>query len=316
MVGSTGNMFGLVAKVFDSVKWWHVATAILLMVTLPSVANAVDNPPAENGSAVVSGLSPAARDIAEQLGIMTDLAKLEAYRNKSILSPAEDLDRLHRKQNLLFRIGLAQLEVRDVVARIEYELSYINRLSGVLEDRRDKAIKLNSIENVVASGGLSEIGNSRSFAVNQISNNVLQLVAGGATIGLGAWALKQQSGGAHRMAVDPNMLAQIFSIKPDEDSTYPTFVWQYLNRPVIGIKQTRLQTLFERWKQFDVIPKNLDTPQGKRRVAVLANTVPNLRANIGVFDDRSDMLGDLRSEVFQIDRDILVLLQCIREHFQ
>lgn len=263
-----------------------------------------------------NGLTPSARDIAEQLGIIPLLVKIEGYGVGTELDTRGEIDRLKLKQTLTMKVAVATLQVRDATARIERELAYINRLSGVLEDRRDKAIKLNSIENVVASGGISEIGNSRSFAANQIPNNVLQLVAGGATIGLGSWALKQQSGGAHRMPAKPNMLAEVFNIPTDADSKYPEFVWSYLNRPPVGASKTRIQSLMDRWQQFKVIPRNINTPEGRRRIAVLTNTVPNGKANISVFDDRSDMLVDLRSEIFQIDRDLLDLMTCVQEGFQ
>lgn len=263
-----------------------------------------------------NGLSPTARDIAEQLGIIPLLIKVEQYGAVPDLDVKGEIDRIKLRQILTVKVAVATLQVRDATARIERELAYINRLRGVLEDRRDKAIKLNSIENVVASGGISEIGNSRSFAANQIPNNVLQLVAGGATIGLGSWALKQQSGGAHRMSAKPNMLAEVFNIQTDSDSKYPDFVWTYLNRAPVGATKTRLQTMMERWQQFKVIPRNINTPEGRHRVAVLTNTIPNGKANIDVFDDRSDMLVDLRSEIFQIDRDLLDLMTCLQDAYQ
>lgn len=285
--------------------------AALAATVAPPVSRATAAPAEKE-----NGLSPTARDIAEQLGIIPLLLKVEQYGAMSDLDTKGEIDRLKLKQTLSMKVAVATLQVRDATARIERELAYINRLSGLLEDRRDKAIKLNSIENVVASGGISEIGNSRSFAANQVPNNVLQLVAGAATIGLGSWALKQQSGGAHRMPAKPNMLAEIFNIPTDADSKYPEFVWTYLNRAPVGATKTRLQAMMERWQQFKVIPRNLNTPEGRQRVAILTNTVPNGKANIGIFDDRSDMLVDLRSEIFQIDRDLLDLMNCLQEAYQ
>ncbi|MBY0548566.1 MAG: hypothetical protein K2W95_14950 [Candidatus Obscuribacterales bacterium] len=296
-----------------------VLSALLALFCTEALAASIP-PPVSRATAGSSerenGLSPTARDIAEQLGIIPLLLKVEQYGAMAELDTKGEIDRLKLKQTLSMKVAVATLQVRDATARIERELAYINRLSGVLEDRRDKAIKLNSIENVVASGGISEIGNSRSFAANQVTNNVLQLVAGGATIGLGSWALKQQSGGAHRLPAKPNMLAEVFNIQTDADSKYPDFVWTYLNRAPVGGTKTRLQAMLERWQQFKVIPRNINTPEGRRRVAVLTNTIPNGKANIEVFADRSDMLVDLRSEIFQIDRDLLDLMTCLQEAYQ
>lgn len=262
---------------------------------------------------MLSTLSPVARDMAEQLEIIPILRQLESYESQPKLDPSSEIERIKLKQNLTFKISVAQLQVRDVTAKIEHELAYINRLNGVLQDQRDKAIKLNSIENVVASGGISQMGNTLSYMTNQVPNNTFQVIASTATIGLGAWALKKQQGGAHKMEPDPNMLAQIFNIPPDRNSTYAPFVWKYLNRPAVNARQTRLAALFDYWKKFDVIPKNLNTPQSRRRIAILTNTASNGRATIDVFNDRSDLLADLRSEVFQCDTDLLELM-CGIEH--
>lgn len=267
-------------------------------------------------ASVIATLSPVARDMAEQLEVMPIIKQLELYESQPKIDAATEIERIKLKQNLTFKISLAQLQVRDVTAKIEHELAYINRLNGVLQEQRDKAIKLNSIENVVASGGISQMGNSLSYMANQVPNNTFQVIASTATIGLGAWALKKQQGGAHKMEPDPNMLAQVFNIPPDANSTYAPFVWKYLNRPAVNARQTRLAALFDYWRKFDVIPNNLNTPQSRRRIAILTNTALNGRATIDVFNDRSDLLADLRSEVFQCDTDLLELLCGIERFFR
>lgn len=276
-------------------------------------ASTSDNPD-ERG--VIATLSPVALDMAEQLEVMPIIKQLELFESQPKLDAATEIERIRLKQNLTFKISLAQLQVRDVTAKIEHELAYINRLNGVLQEQRDKAIKLNSIENVVASGGISQMGNTLSYMTNQVPNNTFQVIASTATIGLGAWALKKQQGGAHRMEPDPNMLAQVFNIPPDANSTYAPFVWKYLNRPAVNARQTRLAALFDYWRKFDVIPKNLNTPQSRRRIAILTNTAINGRATIDVFNDRSDLLADLRSEVFQCDMDLLELLCGVERFFR
>jgi hypothetical protein len=276
-------------------------------------ASTIDNPD-ERG--VIATLSPVALDMAEQLEVMPIIKQLELFESQPKLDAATEIERIRLKQNLTFKISLAQLQVRDVTAKIEHELAYINRLNGVLQEQRDKAIKLNSIENVVASGGISQMGNTLSYMTNQVPNNTFQVIASTATIGLGAWALKKQQGGAHKMEPDPNMLAQVFNIPPDANSTYAPFVWNYLNRPAVNARQTRLAALFDYWRKFDVIPKNLNTPQSRRRIAILTNTALNGRATIDVFNDRSDLLADLRSEVFQCDTDLLELLCGVERFFR
>ncbi len=285
---------------------------LILALSLTGIAARAGETPEQPSEPKVANLTPVARDIAQQLGVVPLIEKLQQYKIQPPRDTTGEIDRLKANQALTSKVLIASLQVRDVTARIERELSLINRMRGLLQDRRDRAIKLNSIENIVASGALSEIGNVGSFFTNEVPGEVVQLVAGAATISLGSWALHQQSGGRHPGVVRPNMLAQVFNIPTDKESEYPAFVWTSLNRSVVGGSQTRLQSLHNRWRQFKVIPKNIKTPEGQRRIAILTNT-SRFAANIGTFNDQSDMLFDLRSEIFQLDRELLELMQCAQE---
>ncbi len=254
-----------------------------------------------------SCLSPTAQDIAKQINVLPLIEKLE---HGSI--DKSELARLKAGQNLNTAVLIATLQVRDVTARIERELAIINRLRGLLEDRRDRAIKLNSIENIGASGAMSEIANGSTFMSGQTPANVVNLVAGAATIGLGSWALRQQSGAKQRIVVKPNMLAKVFNHATNKDSEYPPVVWDYLNSAPVGTTQTRLQALMDRWRRYKVIPNTTVGPVAQRRIAALTNSGPTTTATIDIFNDQSDMLFDLRSEIYQLDRDLLDLMQCVQ----
>lgn len=253
-----------------------------------------------------SGLTPTAHDIAKQIDVLSLVEKLEQG------SLSGELERLKVSQDLSTSVLISTLQVRDVTARIERELAVINRLRGLLEDRRDRAIKLNSIENIGASGAMSEIANGSTFMSSQTTTNVVNLVAGAATIGLGSWALKQQSGAKQRITVRPNMLAKIFNHPTDKNSEYPPVVWNYLNSAPVGTSQTRLQSLMDRWRKYKVIPNTFVGAVAQRRLAVLTNSGPTTTATIDTFNDQADMLFDLRSEVYQLDRDLLELMQCVQ----
>lgn len=251
-------------------------------------------------------LTATAHDIATQIDALPLVEKLEHG------SPATELEQLRISQNLNTSVIIASLQVRDVVARIERELAMINRLRGLLEDRRDRAIKLNSIENIGASGAMSEIANGSTFMSSQTTGNVVNLVAGAATIGLGTWALRQQSGAKQRITVKPNMLAKIFNHPVDKNSEYPPVVWNYLNSAPVDSSQTRLQALMDRWRKYKVIPNTTVGAVAQRRLAILTNSGNTTTATIDIFNDQADMLFDLRTEVYQLDRDLLDLMQCVQ----
>ncbi|MFN8655770.1 MAG: hypothetical protein U0105_05490 [Candidatus Obscuribacterales bacterium] len=257
-------------------------------------------------------LTPTARDIAQQLDLMPLLEQIAAYQARSSLDLRDEIELLKLKQRLHSKLFVAALQVRDATARIERELAMINRMRGVLEDKRDRAIKLNSMENVAASGAMGEVAQAGSLFRNEVPGEVIGLVAGAATIGLGTWALRQQTGAKQRVSIKPNMLTEIFNFQADRESTYPAVIWNYLNRAPVGETKTRLQLLIERWQRFKVIPVNLKGPEAQKRIGILSNTRHNGTVNIDTFNDQADMLLDIKSEIFQMDKDLLELMQCLQ----
>jgi hypothetical protein len=279
----------------------------LSLSTAAAFAQAAPSAP-QDSQTVSATLSPAANDIARDLGLLPLIEKLQTLNRQAAKDNNSEIERLKTFHTLNTKVLIATLQVRDVTARIERELAIINRQRGLLQDRRDRAIKLNSIENIVASGGMSEIATAGQFATNENPANVVQLVANAATIGLGGWALHQQTGARQKITTKPNMLAQVFNLPTDKDSVYPDVVWSYLNKPPSGEPKPRLQGLHERWRRFKVIPNSSNAPDYRKRIAILTNTSRSGTANIDIFDDQSDMLFDLRAEVFQMDRDLLEVL--------
>lgn len=276
----------------------------------PVFASALpEQAPAESAA----GLSATTFVLAQNLGLVPIIEKLQEYKQRPPADLAGELDRQRLSRALVSKVLIASLEVRDVTARIEREIVLIDRMRGVLEDRRDRAIKLNSIENIVASGGLSEIASANAFMVNQIPGNSINVVASALTMGLGAWALRQQTGGKHRVVLKPNMLAPVFNYKGDQESTYPDSVWTYLNSTVPGSSQTRREGLLDRWRKFKVIPTETKSPAGRKRLGVLTNTDHSGTCTIGDFEDQTEMLAELKAEIFQLDRDLLDLLKRTQE---
>ncbi len=90
---------------------------------------------------------------------------------------------------------IANLQVRDVVARIEKETTDIDRLSGFLEADRERAIKLNSFANGINSGALNELGHAGEMRANEVPGEIVEPLTGGVVTNLSAISLYKQSGG-------------------------------------------------------------------------------------------------------------------------
>ncbi len=254
-------------------------------------------------------LSPTSRDMAELLGVMPIVEKLDTLQLAPLGNESKDFEHVRLKQQLLEKVIIATLQVRDVTARIDRELARLDRKSGYLENKRDRAIKLNSMANLFGTGLVNEVGQAGEMKVKEAPGEITELVGGGLSMVLAGRALMQQSGSKERVRAKPNMLAKIFNCPTDKNTEYPDVVWNYLNRvpPEDLTHQTRLEALLHHWEHYRLI-SNTKTAAGRKRIAILTNTGQYGVASIALIDDQSALLSDLKAEVFQLDRDLLELL--------
>lgn len=312
----------------------------------------------------IPGLSAVGRDIAKQLGLIPTLNELTALKLAETRTGADlsneqksespqpnelgyssiAMRRLQLKQQIVEKILIANLQVRDVVARIEKETTDLDRLSGFLETNRDRAIKLNSFANGIGGGALNEIGQAGEMRVNEVPGEIVELLAGGVVTTLSAISLYKQSGGKKYMKPKANMLAKIFKLPTDAESDYPALVWNYLNRSPTkndsgssgatssassysgsnpssnfapgydnnkatgqAETRTRLDEMLRKWQRYKFIGAPKD-PRNRVRINTLTNTHPSGTVNIALLSDRIDMLADVRAAVYQLDRDLLELM--------
>ncbi len=253
-------------------------------------------------------LSAVAYDTAQQLAILPIMEELQALQLQRG-GQATEIRRLQLKEKLTETILIATLQVRDVTARIEKEISQLNRMLEYLQDRRDKALKINTISNALGVGALMEVGQAGEMKVNEIPGEITELVGGGIIMLLSAWSLHIQSGGKKVVPPKPNMLSKIFNLPTDKYSEYPPLVWTYLNRVPLNesTKQTRLQGLFQHWRKYEILGGKKNSTNVKRRVQ-LTNSGEKCVTSIDLIGDQIALLSDLKAEIYQLDRDLLELL--------
>jgi hypothetical protein len=254
-------------------------------------------------------LSPVGRDIAEQIGVVALIEEIILVKSELKDKPTLALKHMELKQKLLQQVLIASLTVRDATARIDREIADFNRVSGVLQGKRDKAIQTNSMANIFGAGAMNEIGQAGEMKTNEIPGEIVELVAGGIIMTLGGLSLYQQNGAKQRTRTKPNMLAAVLECPTDRDTLYPPIVWNYLNRPPAGAKsiKTRLQILNEEWQKYGTVGP-LKNPKSRKRNGALSNTTPGTKVNLDLLADRMNMLSDVKAEIFQLDRDLLELL--------
>jgi len=254
-------------------------------------------------------LSASSQQVALELGVVPLIQQLNDLHQQKSADPALELERLRLKQQLTDSVLIGTLQVRDVTARIDRQISLLNRVRGLLEDRRDRAIRLNTLANIFGMGLVNEYGQAGEIPKNELPGEIAELVAGGITMALSGIALRQQSGGRISGRPKPNMLAKVFGCPTDQETEYPPLVWNYLNADPDGSGpgQSRINELLGRWQRYKIIG-GTKSARDKDQIALLTNTSRSLQVNISLLESQTALLTDLRSEIFQLDRALLDLL--------
>lgn len=252
-------------------------------------------------------LSPGAMQLAEQLGIAGRIKQLDDLHRAQ--ADGKALDIVQAKQAIMQAVLVAMLQVRATSAQIAYDVFEAGQVRTLLEAKRDRVIKLNTIANFI-SGGVSELaGGAFQLDPNSIpldnAGNIVEMVGGAAQMSLSALALRQQNGSKRNTAGRANMLAPIFDQSTNEDSKYPSIVWAYLNAPVSSGTQSRRQALIKQWLEYGRLaskdPAYISalTGGGGRRT---------YSATIDLLEDRQALLTDVNAMVSRLDRFLLEIL--------
>lgn len=224
---------------------------------------------------------------------------------------ASSLEALMLRQEITESVVTASLEVEGVLAEIDSEFAQISAIRAELESRRDRAINLNTIANIVAGGVSGVIGTALQFKSNTANTgNAIGVAGAGISTVLSFIGLRQQRGGRRALGVAPNLLARILDRKAEFHSEYPEEIWTYLNDvpPAETGTETRRAQLIKRWTELGRLETG-SSPKAQRKIDMLTSSVSEQRPlSIDVLVDRAAMLADVRVQVSLINRDLSKLM--------
>lgn len=291
----------------------YCLTEELLATKHPELAHQTREAPkfdSDNLTAWPSQLTDDARRMAEQLGLMPLINEYIQLKNQLPAAERSKSPQLQSlRQDITDIILTTMLEVQSVTAKINLEISQGDDVRNFLEDRRDRAMKYNSIANIVAGTITNVIGVALQAPRNfpELPGEIVELTGGGGQTGLGILALQQQSGGKHLLPTKPNMLAKLFDRPVGPKAEFPPNIWEYINSPVEGTKFSKRTQLIEGWKSVGLLP---DSRKGgySRQVELLTGTASRNHLTLDLIEDRAIMLADLRAVLSQMDSNLLELM--------
>lgn len=305
----------LVSAALLSLLTVALPTTFLPLLCQPALAEAPLEPLDELVEPSSVPFSVEANIMADTLKISNDLQKLKQSAQPGA-SDGALLRALLLKQSITETIVTESFEVRSCLSNLEVEIAQADDLQAILEERRDKVIRLNTIANFLSGGITGIVGGSIKIAeVNEQAANGIDTGEGITQTALALLALKQQAGEKKIVEGTPNMLAKLFDVNaPHTERDYPPSVWRYLCSVPPGSKTslTRREELIKRWMQLKVISRKTTTTQKKDVVGHLTGTKQQTLISIDLLDARSAMLHDVRAVVSEMDHPLLELMHTVR----
>jgi len=210
------------------------------------------------------------------------------------------------------------LEVDYVLAVIDGEQNKFNEVLTEMVAKRDKSVWLSTVLSQWSNGILW--ATSSSFSIGTAYNpqmaipeGIIGILAGVIPTALALRSLRQMNGEKRELLGYPNMLAPVFERGHDEEAFYPTSVWNWLNQVPAKSKEakTRRQMLIDKWKKSNYV---WDEKKANAEVhlAALTGTLGKKREmTIALLQNRQAMLTDLRTEVVQLKRALLELINSV-----
>ncbi len=265
-----------------------------------------------------SWLSSQAAELATVLGIVPALENLKTYSLESKFLPVKSFPTqvLSLRLEILESLLLSSFEIHQVIGEIDDEIAHYQEILEALEIKRDRAIRVSNITNLVSSGALSVLGSSIQIGTPlglQNAGNEIEVVAGGLASGLSSYALKEQQGGHRSMGVHPNMLAQLLGCPTNNRTIYPPNIWLFLSGSLrkepgeISYKED----LILRWTRAHRIPPT-DSRGAMHRFSLIAGTIPqNHEITIDLLTAQIAMLSDVRAAISLMHDDLYEIIKVV-----
>jgi hypothetical protein len=267
---------------------------------------------------VAGVLRPDAAEIAEIL-------ELEPYMQKLIAAKAvsagggtpQVLDRplLKTKLFCLYRIVIAQQEVRRIAALLDRDLATANVDLGTLSAKQANFNNTMTTANFMQGGILGIVKQSLSLHGQGTASQYELMTSFGLGTTLSVINLAVPMFWTQKVDAPPNSLEYFLNLNRVPPDASESYLWKFFNKEVPGTTwhMTRRQVLLNHWHDF----AGLDTGSGAgteynhRVLAALPAEDRHLRENFALVMKRIILLHDLKTHLEEFDASLYELHKAI-----
>lgn len=261
-------------------------------------------------------LSPGANQVARLIGVCDVVERLHRLPlSERGPGPEMSLEAMRLRQQFTEAVLAASLDADGVIAELDSETEKLAVIRSFLEARRDRALQIGAIANIVASGTGGILGTALQFGENTANaGNWVGIAGNSISTLLSLIGLRQQQGGKYALRESPNMLAPLFGRETEFHTTYPDAVWQYLNSPTPTEpdKGTRTERLRKEWTEFGRIDEKASAKGADKIAFLTSRSSEGRKLTIDLLSDRAAMLADVKVWVELLKRDLSKLMLALR----
>lgn len=258
----------------------------------------------------------AAAQVAKIIGVDQLIDAQQSFEAGANTSPAPNVQQLFIRQQITELILAASLDIDSVLAEIANEQARLGELRSVLQAKRDRAINVASLANLVTGTGVGIAVNALQFRNSTAAlGDGIGVGSGAAATFLSVLGIRLQNGPHHSVERSPNMLAVLFGRRPVLHSQYPPVVLAFLNTIPAGeppSRGTRLQQLTEEWQKSGRLGSP-GTPRAEQKIENMTSSLDTERRfSIKDLSDRIYMLDDVAGRAGLMKRDLADLTRTLR----
>ena len=292
----------------------HPLTCLLLFASLLAPTHLF--PQDHSELATDTELPLSAEQTAATLGIADLFHRIQRSETSPASGPSSEKERwelLSARQELLFAVNAASLQVDATTGQIDDEISEARELQNYLNGRRARQIDLLNLASLAIGGSLGTASAALGLTPHVRASGVTGIISGSSITTLSVIGLHVRKGGKDTLEARSNMLSKLFDLSSDPNDFYPPFVVSFMASPAPNDPEhiSRRDRLVQAWEKLGRIPP----PGSEKRPAKLDRLASIPKANtslsIGDLDDRQAMLYDLRSRIMYIKRDLSILLSSV-----
>jgi hypothetical protein len=257
-----------------------------------------------------------AEQLAKILRLTDVVNRAHLMHQQDACGAPASVEELSMRQDILETVVASSFEVDGVLAELENERAHLSEISSVLQGRRDHAVNLLNVANLVTGTGLGIAVNAMQFSSS--TANLGDGIGVGSGIGstvLSIVGIRRQHGPVVSVGRIPNMLAPLFQKQAALNAYYPPEVMEYLKSVPPGESEqsgSRIEQLMAEWQKSGRIGLMSDKKAEKKVELLTSSLDAKTKLSIDDISDRIAMLGDVTGRVSLMKRDLAELMLSVR----